>query len=149
MKFKITFIRQWHMRYWPILAVMFAMGCMTGTLESNTRSKTLEANAIQRGPLPTFLEKTAGIERHDGFFPFYYDVETEKLYLEIDRIEEEFLYLNSLSAGWVSAGMWWDSWPWSNSEAALVHCERHGARIFLISYNKNFRCFWHAFLPPC
>jgi len=48
---------------------------------------------------PSIAEKTADMERHDGFLPFYWDEDTGKVWLEIARFGEEFLYYVSLPAG--------------------------------------------------
>src|SRR5215475_15324897 len=47
----------------------------------------------------TFSEKVAGMEKFPGFFPFYWDAKTGKLWLEIDKWNTEFLYVESLPAG--------------------------------------------------
>ena len=41
--------------------------------------------------LPTIAEKTEDLERTDGFVPFYWDARQGKLWLEIDRFDEDLL----------------------------------------------------------
>ena len=50
-------------------------------------------------PLPSIAEKTQGMEKRDGFIPFYWDARTGKVWLEIDRFDEELLYYVSLPSG--------------------------------------------------
>ena len=49
--------------------------------------------------LPSIEEKTEGLDKRDGFFPLYWDAQASKLYLEIERLGENFLYLRPLPAG--------------------------------------------------
>src|SRR6266404_4731439 len=47
----------------------------------------------------TIAEKTAGMEKATGYFNYYWDAKAGKLWLEIDRWDTEFLYVDSLPAG--------------------------------------------------
>ncbi len=44
-------------------------------------------------------EKTKGFKKMEGFIPFYLNESQEKIYLLVTKFNEEFLYVNSLSAG--------------------------------------------------
>ena len=44
-------------------------------------------------------ERLAKMKRFSGYFPFYWDAQTGKIWLEIDKLDYEFLYVTSLSAG--------------------------------------------------
>ena len=48
----------------------------------------------------TIAAKIAGLEKLPGYVPLYWDARAGKLWLEIDEWGTEFLYVNSLSAGW-------------------------------------------------
>lgn len=50
-------------------------------------------------PANTVFEKTKNMKRHAGFFTFYVDEATGKIWLDIDKIGQEFLLVNSLPAG--------------------------------------------------
>src|SRR5690242_3436238 len=50
-------------------------------------------------PPASISEKTGGMEKHPGFFTYYWDAKGGKVYLEISRWNEEFLYMNSLPTG--------------------------------------------------
>ena len=43
--------------------------------------------------------KTEGMKRHEGFSPFYWDEGEGKIWLEIPNLDQEFLYVHSLSTG--------------------------------------------------
>ncbi|TFH37144.1 MAG: DUF5117 domain-containing protein, partial [Bacteroidia bacterium] len=47
----------------------------------------------------TIEEFTAGMEKHSGFFTYYLDMNEGRIWLEVDHFNNEFLYINSLTAG--------------------------------------------------
>ena len=49
--------------------------------------------------LTTISEKTEGLTKTEGFFDYYYDEAKDQLWLEIDKLDTEFIYVNSLAAG--------------------------------------------------
>src|SRR5436853_6088048 len=49
--------------------------------------------------LPSVSEKVAAMQRFPGYFPFYWDAKAGKIWLEIDKWNSEFLYVESLPAG--------------------------------------------------
>jgi hypothetical protein len=51
------------------------------------------------GPLPTLAERTQGLERRDGFVPFYWDARSAQLLLELGPPGPDFLYGRSLATG--------------------------------------------------
>jgi hypothetical protein len=48
---------------------------------------------------PTISERTRGLERRDGFVPFYWDAHRGQLLLEVPARAEEFLYGSGLAGG--------------------------------------------------
>ena len=87
--------------------------------------------------LPTIADKTRGFEKREGFFDYYWDVRGGKVWLEIDRWEEEFLYLNSLSTGVGSNDIGLDRSQLGRTR--LVRFERIGPRVLLFQSNTDFR----------
>jgi hypothetical protein len=47
----------------------------------------------------TIAKKTSGMKEFPGYFTFYWEARTGKIWLEIDRFDSEFLYVSSLPAG--------------------------------------------------
>ena len=43
-----------------------------------------------------FLENKVDLVKHEGFFDFYYSEEEDKIFLEVGKIDEDFLFLNIL-----------------------------------------------------
>jgi hypothetical protein len=85
----------------------------------------------------TIAEKIAGMEKFPGFFPFYWDAKAGKIWLEIDKWNTEFLYVESLPAGIGSNDIGLDRGQLGNS--AIVRFDRVGPRVLLAAPNYNFR----------
>jgi hypothetical protein len=82
-------------------------------------------------------DKVAGMQRFPGFFPFYWDAKAGKIWLEIDKWNTEFLYVESLPAGIGSNDIGLDRGQLGNS--AIVRFDRSGPRVLLVAPNYNFR----------
>ncbi|MDH5792391.1 MAG: DUF5117 domain-containing protein, partial [Candidatus Bathyarchaeota archaeon] len=85
----------------------------------------------------TIGEKTAGMERFPGFFTYYWDAKAGKIWLEIDRFEEEFLYVNALSAGLGSNDVGLDRNQLGKTRIVSFH--RIGPKVLMIQPNYSFR----------
>lgn len=44
-------------------------------------------------------DKTKNMKRYDGYFTYWWDANTGKIWLQADKFNQEFLYVNSLPAG--------------------------------------------------
>src|ERR1044071_30217 len=85
----------------------------------------------------SITEKVAGMEKFPGFFPFYWDAKAGKIWLEIDKWNTEFLYVESLPAGIGSNDIGLDRCELGNSD--IVRFERVGPRVLLVAPNYRFR----------
>ncbi|MBS1827618.1 MAG: zinc-dependent metalloprotease [Acidobacteria bacterium] len=85
----------------------------------------------------TIASKTAKLEKQDGYFPFYWEEKTGKLYVEISRFGEEFLYVNSLPAGLGSNDIGLDRGQLGQSR--IVRFDRSGPKVLLVQPNYDFR----------
>ena len=91
----------------------------------------------QPAPARTFAQQTAGLERHDGFVPIYFDEKSGKLLFEVSRLNQDFLYLYSLSTGLGSNDRGLDRG--TTGDEAVVAFQRFGPRLFLVRRNLRFR----------
>jgi hypothetical protein len=82
-------------------------------------------------------EKVAGMEKFPGFFTFYWDAKAGKIWLEIDKWNTEFLYVESLPAGIGSNDIGLDRGQLGNS--SIVRFDRTGPRVLMVAPNYNFR----------
>ncbi len=101
------------------------------------RAQRTAAQPATAQPPRSIASQTAGMERHDGFIPFYYDEHTGKLLLEVQRLDQDFLYLPTLATGLGSNDLGLDRGTTGNE--ALVRFERFGPRVLLVSQNTRYR----------
>jgi hypothetical protein len=85
----------------------------------------------------TLTQKIAGMERKDGFFPLDWDAKTGKLYLEIARLDEDFLLLDQLPHGLGSNDIGLDRGQLGPGR--VVHFSRVGGKVLLIEPNQMYR----------
>src|SRR3954453_1617653 len=85
----------------------------------------------------SITDKVNGMEKFSGFFTFYWDAKAGKIWLEIDKWNTEFLYVESLPAGIGSNDIGLDRGQLGNS--AIVRFDRTGPRVLLVAPNYNFR----------
>ncbi|MDG1277397.1 MAG: zinc-dependent metalloprotease [Algoriphagus sp.] len=79
------------------------------------------------------------MSKKDGFVPFYLDEEKGKIYLQIDNLEKEFLYVNSLTAGIGSNDIGLDRGQLGDTR--IVEFRKTGNKIFLVHKNYDFRAY--------
>src|ERR687893_2296545 len=82
-------------------------------------------------------EKVAGMEKFPGFFTFYWDAKAGKVWLEMDKWNTEFLYVESLPAGIGSNDIGLDRGQLG--ESYIVRFDRSGPRVLMVAPNYGFR----------
>lgn len=87
--------------------------------------------------VPTITQKTRGFEKHEGYFTYYWDENTGKIWLEIDAFDTEFLYVNALAAGIGSNDIGLDRNQLGTNR--VVYFERRGPKILLVQPNYSYR----------
>ena len=83
------------------------------------------------------IKSKSGIKTYTGFYTFYYDISVDKIYLELDRLNEDFLYINSLASGVGSNDIGLDRGKLGQKR--LVRFERAGNKILLVQPNLMYR----------
>jgi Met-zincin/Domain of unknown function (DUF5117) len=89
------------------------------------------------GRTQSITERVASMQRFPGYFPFYWDAKAGKIWLEIDKWNSEFLYVESLPAGIGSNDIGLDRGQVGQTH--VVRFERSGPRILLIALNEGYR----------
>ncbi|MTE25824.1 zinc-dependent metalloprotease [Winogradskyella ouciana] len=74
---------------------------------------------------------------YEGFFDFYYEESTDKIFLKVKKLNEEFLYVNSLASGVGSNDIGLDRGQLGNER--LVYFQKAGNKLLLIQPNLKFR----------
>ncbi|MDP2480672.1 MAG: zinc-dependent metalloprotease [Candidatus Palauibacterales bacterium] len=88
-------------------------------------------------PLPTIEAKTKGMEPMPGYFDLYWDGQADKLYLEVDRFDHEFLYQESLATGLGSNPVGLDRGQEGTTRVLVAR--RVGRRILFVQPNLGYR----------
>lgn len=87
--------------------------------------------------IPTIQEKIQSWQASPGYFPFYWDAKEGKLWLEIPRLDTEFLYYTTLAAGAGSNDIGLDRGRLG--EPQVVEFRRSGPKILLVALNQQYR----------
>ncbi|MDG1573045.1 zinc-dependent metalloprotease [Robiginitalea sp. M366] len=91
----------------------------------------------QAGLWAQFSEKKDSYQKFEGYFNFYYDASQDKIYLEIDKLNQEFLYVYSLSSGIGSNDIGLDRGQLGNEQ--VVYFQKAGNKILLMQPNMQYR----------
>jgi len=88
-------------------------------------------------PLPSIEDKTAGLEKMDGFMPLYWNADLGQLWMEIPMLDTDVLYVSGLSAGVGSNDIGLDRGQLGGQK--LVRFERVGRKVLMRQPNLRFR----------
>jgi hypothetical protein len=88
-----------------------------------------------------FTQKPAlsNMEKKEGFINFYLDEKKGKIFLEIEKLDYEFLYVNSLPAGIGSNDIGLDRGQLGRTR--IVEFRKAGNKLMLVHKNYDFRAF--------
>lgn len=86
---------------------------------------------------PAISDKTKNFEKHEGFLNFYLDKASDKIYLEINRLDSEILYQTSLPAGLGSNDIGLDRGL--GGDGRIVKFVKAGNKVLLVQPNYNYR----------
>ncbi|MEI2740715.1 MAG: zinc-dependent metalloprotease [Chitinophagaceae bacterium] len=87
--------------------------------------------------LPAIEEKTKDLKKYEGFMNFYWDENAGKIWLEVDKLDTEILYVTSLPAGLGSNDVGLDRGLLGSER--IVRFTKTGRKILLIQPNYNYR----------
>ncbi|KAB5491611.1 MULTISPECIES: zinc-dependent metalloprotease [Flagellimonas] len=83
------------------------------------------------------FEKTKDFQKFSGYFNFFYDDGSDKIYLQVDDLDKEFLYVYSLSSGIGSNDIGLDRGQLGNEQ--VVFFKKAGNKLLLVQPNLTFR----------
>lgn len=81
--------------------------------------------------------RVSGMKEYPGFFPFYYDDRQDRIFILVDKIGQDVLYVPSLAAGIGSNDIGLDRGQLGRER--VVRFERHGSKVLLVEPNLSFR----------
>jgi len=105
-----------------------------GTLSYAQTPASTTASAKPAATSATFASVIQGLKKFDGFFNFYYDEKTGKVFLEVDKLDKEFLYFSSLTDGVGSGGP-----ERGQASSAIAKFVKVGPKILLVEPVYNYR----------
>ncbi|HWF85406.1 MAG TPA: zinc-dependent metalloprotease, partial [Vicinamibacterales bacterium] len=95
------------------------------------------AGGAQAGRIGTIEERTTGMQKIDGYFPLYWDERTGSMFLEIPRLDSDFLLSTGLAAGLGSNDIGLDRGQ--GGQGRVVSFHRIGPKVLLTQGNESFR----------
>ena len=111
-----------------VLAAL-ALAMTTGTLEGQRPQDAATP--------PTIEEKTAAMERMDGFLPIYWEESAGRIWLEIGLWDTDMLHAAGIGAGLGSNDIGIDRGQQSGSRVVRFH--RVGPKVLMVQPNYRFR----------
>ena len=112
-----------------VVAAALALALTAGTAQAQRPQDT--------GAPPTIEEKTAVMERMDGFFPIYWEEAAGRIWLEIGLWDTDVLHAAGIGAGLGSNDIGIDRGQQSGSRVVRFH--RVGPKVLMIQPNYRFR----------
>ncbi|TPV32424.1 zinc-dependent metalloprotease [Paucihalobacter ruber] len=77
------------------------------------------------------------VQTFEGYFKFYYEEATDKIYLEVKNLDQDFLYVNSLATGIGSNDIGLDRGQLGNTR--VVKFQKAGNKLLLVQPNLDYR----------
>lgn len=99
--------------------------------------QSLWAQEVSNTEEQSFEQRVKDLEHLDGFFDLYWDSGQGQLLLNIDRFDDEFLYLSSMPRGIGSNDLGLDRGQLGDTK--LVEFFRSGPKVLLIENNTAFQ----------
>ncbi len=84
-----------------------------------------------------FLAEQKNLKSYKGYFDFHYNQEKDKIYLEVDQLDTEFLYVHSLTTGLGSNDIGLDRGQIGNG--VIVKFKKAGNTLLLVQPNQRYR----------
>ena len=84
-----------------------------------------------------FFKEKQGVTKYEGFVNFYYDENEDKIFLEVDKLDDEFLYVHALSEGIGSNDIGLDRGQLGDGIVVKFH--KAGNKLLLIQPNQIYR----------
>ena len=75
----------------------------------------------------------------NGFFDFKYEEKSNKIFLEVDKLNYDFLYIHSLTTGLGSNDIGLDRGQLGDQK--IVRFKKYGNKLLLIQPNQKYRAY--------
>jgi hypothetical protein len=88
-------------------------------------------------PAATIAQRTTGLERHDGYVPFYLDAVRNRVLIEVPKLNDDILYFVQVAKGIGNVDLGIDRGAGGASK--VISFERQGSRAAIVERNLRFR----------
>jgi hypothetical protein len=115
------------------LQISFVLLVVVGCIAAGAQT-----SAKPGGDASTLTARTAGLERHDGFFPYYWDEKKGDILFELSpaALKGEFLYFTGLGSGVGTIEAFADRSSFGSG--SVCRFRRVGMRVLVIEENSSF-----------
>jgi Met-zincin/Domain of unknown function (DUF5117) len=124
-----------------LFAIVTVVVCLAPPAAAQGRGgggpSTGSGQAGAAAPIPSIDDRTASMQKIDGYVPLYWDERSGSLFMEVARFDTEFLFNTGLAAGLGSNDIGLDRG--AGGGARLVVFQRVGPRVLLVQPNQSFR----------
>lgn len=83
------------------------------------------------------LKDKENLTKQEGFFDFWYSQKEDEIYLQVDQLNQEFIYVHSLTSGLGSNDIGLDRGQLGGT--AIVKFQRAGNKLLLVQPNQDYR----------
>ncbi|HEY9183956.1 MAG TPA: zinc-dependent metalloprotease [Salegentibacter sp.] len=98
---------------------------------------TLLFLSISQFGIAQFLSEKENLKSYEGFFDFHYNEKEDEIYLEVDKLNTEFLYTHFLTSGIGSNDIGLDRGKLG--DGVVVKFAKAGNKLLLIQPNQKYR----------
>lgn len=98
------------------------------------KKKQQDQPAVAGNPIET---KVSSLKTYPGYIPFYYDSKEDKVFMIIDKFNQEILYINSLTAGVGSNDIGLDRGQLGGIR--IIKFDRRGSKVLMVEPNYSYR----------
>jgi hypothetical protein len=108
-------------------------------LPAESQKKKQELKEAPKAPAKeaSLADKVKNMQHFSGYFDFYYDEKQDKIWLVIDKLDKEFLYVNSLPSGLGSNDIGLDRGQLGGTR--IVKFDRRGNKVLMLQPNYQYR----------
>ena len=125
------------MRHSITLSFFFLFFLLAACQSTKTATTSTPTTPSQPSTSNGIAQFTSGMDKQEGYFNFYYDGEIGRMFLEVDKTDTEFLYVNALAAGVGSNDIGLDRGQLGQER--VVKFQKHGNKLLLIQPNYDYR----------
>ena len=130
----LDFVNKKHMKFFLLSTLAFLSFNVASHAQNRPAQPEGGARAAEARPPASISSFTQNFKKFEGYFNFYYDEKTGKIYLEIDKFDKDFLYFSSLSDGVGNGGP-----ERGQASSVMTKFMKMGPKVFLLQPITNYR----------